>query len=105
MAYRELRAELLPGRCEVCEPLNAALERSGGYQVRCQGTGTELHHLRKRSSSGALAERDNVRVSCHTGNMAVEMYPAAALVSGLVIREGHPDWERLSSRTWRMNNR
>lgn len=108
-AYAELRHELLPGRCDVCAPLAAAAAEMDAEEgttttlPRCTGTATELHHLRKRSSSGALAERDNVRRSCHDGNQAVERHPRQAERAGLVIREGHPDWDRFSSRTWRKN--
>lgn len=108
-AYRALRHELLPGPCEVCGPLAVAaaeMDAEEGTTTRlptCAGTATQLHHLRKRSSSGALAERDNVRRSCHDGNQAVERHPRQAERAGLAIREGHPDWDRFSSRTWRKN--
>lgn len=96
-AYAALRAELLPGTCEVCPPLEAA-----GVEVpRSPHLGTELHHRRKRSAAGALPERGNVLVSCHTGNMLVEEYPLQAHAAGVVLREGDPEWEAMSARTWR----
>jgi hypothetical protein len=98
-AYKALRHELLPGPCEVCPALQAQ-----GVQVQCEGTAHELHHLRKRSSSGALAERTNVRRSCWTGNQAVERWPTEARAARLVVREGDPEWDSLSSRLWRLNN-
>jgi hypothetical protein len=102
-AYAALRAELLPGPCEVCAPLIAAGEAlTEPVRLECAGRATELHHRRKRSSSGALANRDNVVRSCHDGNMAVEHYPVQAEHAGLVVREGHPEWDALSSRTWRL---
>lgn len=101
-AYSALRALLVPGPCEVCPPLIAAgLELDRPVRLTCGRIGTELHHRRKRSSSGALANRDNVVVSCHDGNMAVEQYPVQAEHAGLVVREGHPEWDALSARTWR----
>ena len=58
-------------------------------------------HLRKRSSAGALANPANVVPVCHACNMAIEDHPAAARAAGLVVREGDPEWEALSARTWR----
>lgn len=101
-AYRELRAWLLPGQCEVC----ALLERAGvttSYGSRPH-YGGELHHRRKRSSSGALAERGNVLISCHEGNALVERYAerARSIGSQLVLREGDAEWEAMSKRAWRL---
>lgn len=95
-AYAALRHELIPGRCQVCPRL-----AQHGLVIECAGTGYELHHRRKRSSAGALANRDNVLVSCHDGNMAVEDHPTIARAAGLVIREGDDEWEALSARAWR----
>lgn len=99
-AYRELRARLIPGPCEVCPQLIAA-----GVEISCDGLAHELHHRRKRSSSGALANRANVVVCCHTANMAMEdraeVIPVAEQL-GLVVREGHPEWDELSARAWRL---
>ena len=98
-AYAQLRAELLPGPCGVCPRL-----ADHGLVLPCSGTGHELHHRRKRSSAGALAERRNVVVSCHAGNMAVEDHPGIARDAGLVLREGDPDWAAMSARRWRKNH-
>lgn len=70
----------------------------------CGGRATELHHRRKRSSSGAIAHRDNVVPSCHDGNMTVEDQPLVAREAGMVLREGDDDWERFSARLWRKAN-
>lgn len=101
-AYSKLRAALLPGKCEVC----SWLERAGvttTYGSRPH-YGGELHHRRKRSSSGALAERGNVLVACHEGNALVERYAeqARSLGSVLVLREGDDEWEAMSKRAWRL---
>jgi hypothetical protein len=99
-AYRALRAALLPGACEVCARLEAfGVPTPHGSSPH---RGDELHHRRKRSASGALAERANVLVSCHEGNMLVEAYPVEAHRADLVVREGDPEWSALSSRTWRL---
>lgn len=106
--YEQLRARLLPGPCKVCGPLLAAdaelaIEQPDliRVRVRCDGTATELHHRRKRSSAGAYTNPANVVPSCHAGNMAVEHYPIHARHAGLAIRPGHPEWEALSARAWR----
>lgn len=108
-AYRQLRAQLLGQPCQVCPPLLEAarqmLERGAitrPLELTCGGRSTECHHRRKRSSAGALAEPANVVASCHDGNMAVEAHPLVALEAGLVVREGHPEWDALSARTWRL---
>jgi hypothetical protein len=86
----------------VCQPLIAAAATMDvDLRLRCGRWATEMHHRRKRSSSGALAHPDNVVPSCHDGNMAVEDWPLVARRAGLVLREGDPDWDRLSARTWR----
>lgn len=101
-AYRALRDWLLPGTCELCPRMHAAARHLGEpLHLECGQRATELHHRRKRSSAGALAHPDNVVPCCHDGNMAVEDHPTIALHAGLVIREGHPDWDRLSARAWR----
>lgn len=107
-AYKQLRLQLLGGSCEVCGPMLAASadlvasgEIAAPIRLRCTRVATEIHHRRKRSSAGALAHRDNATPSCHDGNMAVEHYPLVARAAGMVLREGDPDWERLSSRAWR----
>lgn len=101
-AYRALRAWLLPGQCEVCRLLESAgVETSYGSRPHYGG---ELHHRRKRSSSGALADRANVLISCHEGNALVERYPerARSIGTALVLREGDAEWEALGSRAWRL---
>lgn len=101
-AYRALRAWLLPGQCEVCVLLESAgVETTYGSKPHYGGT---LHHRRKRSSSGALADRANVLVACAEGNATVERYPERARSVGtqLVVREGDPEWDALSSRAWRL---
>lgn len=69
--------------------------------LRCLGRSTELHHRRKRSSAGALAHRDNAVPACHDGNMAVEDHPLVAREARMVLREGDPEWDEFSARTWR----
>lgn len=107
-AYTAMRDELLGGHCQVCGPLLAAdaelADTPGLARVRltCGGPSTELHHRRKLSSSGARTNPANVVPSCHDGNMAVEHYPIQAKHAGLAVRQGHPDWEALSSRAWRL---
>lgn len=107
-AYAALRQELLGGACEVCPPLFAAADRLAAQgvllaplQLTCGGRATEIHHRRKRSSSGAIAHRDNCVPSCHDGNMAVEAHPTVAREAAMVLREGDPEWEALSVRAWR----
>lgn len=93
--YAALRATLLPAPCGA----GLALAKLGlGF---CTREATELHHRRKRSSAGALAHPGNVIPVCHSCNMAIEDYPAEARAAGLVVREGDPEWDRLSARAWR----
>lgn len=94
-AYRLLRWRLIPGPCEA----GPKLQTVNVYD--CTHHATELHHLRKRSAAGALANPANVVPVCHACNMAIEDYPVAARAAGLVVREGDPEWEALSARTWR----
>lgn len=99
-AYAALRRLLLPGTCQVCARLHAAgVPTPHGLDPH---RGTELHHRRKRSSTGALAEPANVLVSCHEGNQLVEAYPVEAHRVDLVVREGDPEWAALGARAWRM---
>lgn len=100
-AYAKLRAEMLPANdpkfCEAGWRLAAE-----GVEVRCTATATQLHHLRKRSSSGALANPANVVRTCGWCNTeGIEGHPVEAEAAGLVLREGHPDWEAMSAREWR----
>lgn len=102
-AYRDLRQQLLGGACELCTLMFEAARRLGRpLRLSCGGRASELHHRRKRSSAGALANRDNVVPCCHDGNQAVEAEPAIAREAGLVVREGDPEWDALSSRAWRL---
>lgn len=94
--YRWLRHELLPGRCRTCPRL---ADQIPGYQP-CTGYATELHHLRKLSAAGALANPANVVETCRAGNRAVEDYPEAAHDAGLAIRPCCPEWEHLGARVW-----
>lgn len=71
------------------------------FSSSCTFVATELHHLRKRSSAGALCNPANVRTVCHECNMDIEDRPEAAEAAGLVVREVHPEWEALSARAWR----
>lgn len=101
--YDQLRHRLLPGPCQVCGPLRAAAAELGRpIPLLCAGTAFELHHRRKRSSAGALTNPANVLRSCNTGNLAIEDHPVAAKKAGLVVRPGHPEWEALSARAWRL---
>ena len=104
-AYQQLRLQLLGGQCMVCPAMHAAAARLE-VQLRlvCGGRATELHHRRKRSSSGAIAHPDNVVPSCHDGNMSVEDQPTIARAAGMVLREGDDDWERLCARLCRKAN-
>lgn len=102
-AYRDLRARLLGGPCEVCPAMHAAaarLERT--ITLVCAGRSTELNHRRKRSSAGALANPDNVQPCCHAGNQAVEHWPEVAHEAGTVVREDDPEWDALGARAWRL---
>lgn len=65
----------------------------------CTRTADGLHHLRKKSSGGALMDPDNVLRSCNHCNTWVEDHPTLAWEAGLVVRAGDPDWERLGSVT------
>lgn len=94
--YEWLRAVMLPGRCRTCPAL---AEQIPGYQP-CGGLGTELHHLRKRSSAGAIANPRNVVPTCRAGNRAVEDHPEASHLAGLAIRECCDDYETLGRRVW-----
>lgn len=70
--------------------------------VGCTVAASELHHLRKRSSSGALCNPANVIVTCHHCNVvSIESFPIEARLAGLVVREGDPLWDSLSARAWR----
>ena len=68
----------------------------------CTYKATELHHLRKRSSSGALCNPEGVVPVCSPCNLAIEDHPEEAHGAGLVVREGDPMWDALSSRAWRL---
>lgn len=61
----------------------------------CTRVATGLHHLRKKSAGGALMDPDNVVRSCNACNTWVEDHPEKAEKAGLVVRPGHPDYERL----------
>lgn len=107
-AYRELRARRIGDPCEVCGPMNAAGQQlldlgeiDRWTPLRCGRRSTEMHHRRKRSSAGALAHPDNAVPSCHDGNMAVEDHPLVARAARMVLREGDPEWDEFSARTWR----
>lgn len=97
--YRALRARLLPGTCEACPKLAAE-----GIETKPNPhRGDTLHHRRKRGASGALANPANVIVACNYANAElIESHPIEAKRAGLVVREGHPEWEALSSRAWRL---
>lgn len=61
----------------------------------CTRRATGLHHLRKKSSQGALMEPDNVLRSCDPCNGWVEDHDERARKAGLVVRSGDPEWDRL----------
>lgn len=101
--YRELRRELLklddPSALVACEAGQLLAEYGIGG---CTGVATELHHVRKRSSAGALCNPANVKTTCHHCNVfGIENHPKEARLAGLVVREGDPQWDALSSRAWR----
>lgn len=101
--YALLRRNLL----KLDDPTNVTLCAAGALLTErgiavCTYEATELHHLRKRSSSGALCHPLNVKPVCSACNLAIEDHPDEAEAAGLVIREGHPMWDALSSRAWRL---
>lgn len=87
---------------EAAEKLLAEGTIDRPLRLACGGAATELHHRRKRSSAGSLANPDNVLPSCHDGNMAVEAHGVVAKEAGVVVRPGHPEWDSLSARAWRL---
>lgn len=85
--------------CEVCPVLD-----EGGIEVHCSGQIEGLHERRKSGAGGSRLNRDNLIPSCNWGNGFMEdavgsdrAYIESHEV-GLVVREGHPDWDRLSKR-------
>lgn len=68
---------------------------------RCWGQ-LSFHHRRKAGAQGAYTV-ENGATLCIGHNVWVEDHPdaAEALDPSLVIREGHPDWERLGRRAAR----
>lgn len=66
---------------------------------RCDRRAEGLHHLRKRSSAGAIACEANTWPACNNCNGWVEDNPDAARDLGLVVREGDPRWPDLGQRT------
>jgi hypothetical protein len=85
--------------CRVC-PILAV----GGIETHCAGVIQGLHERRKSSAGGSRVNPKNLVPSCNWGNTAgiedavgwhrefVEKH------SGLVVREGHPEWEELGAR-------
>ena len=56
------------------------------FDENCTGRATGLHHLRKRSQGGDLADPENVLASCSYCNGAIEDNPREAHERGFVIR-------------------
>lgn len=83
-------------RCEVCPRIDAA-----GYQVRCAGAVQGVHERRKRSSGGSLVVAENLIPSCNWGNGWIEDNPGRARETGtgLVVRSGDEEWDRLGVRS------
>lgn len=99
---QEMRGVAYPPICQA----GLRFRRAGFPRLanRCTGIATELHHLRKRSSAGALANPENVLPVCSACNLTVEDHPEEARKAGLVVREGDSQWDALSSRAWRKNH-
>jgi hypothetical protein len=89
----------LSDRCEVGPVIRTADPLWSGCRGRAQG----LHHLRKRSASGALVSRANTLRACNPCNGWPEDFPTLAKAVGLTIIEGHPDWDRLGARVVRQD--
>ena len=65
----------------------------------CRRKATGLHHLRKRSSAGAITCSANTLSSCDPCNGWVEDHPKLARLAKLVIRaEDRELWEQLGAR-------
>lgn len=65
----------------------------------CTGQADGLHHLRKRSSTGAICCEANTVAACNACNSGwVESKPKLAEYGDLTIRQGHPRWAELGQR-------
>ena len=65
----------------------------------CRRKATGLHHLRKRSSAGAITCSANTLSACDPCNGWVEDHPKLAKLVELVIRPEHGErWEQLGAR-------
>lgn len=62
---------------------------------RCAGEAIGLHERRKRSSTGSLLNRANLRRCCAPCNSWVEEHPRVAHMLGLVVRPGDREWAEL----------
>lgn len=104
-----VEAAITAGRtCEVCP----VLERLG-IETHCQQQIGGIHERRKSGAGGSRVNPDNLIPACNWGNERIESVvdvtepsPENPLGgerwrvehSELVVREGHPDWDRLSKR-------
>lgn len=71
----------------------------------CRGWATGLHHLRKRSSGGALISEANTLTGCNPCNAGwIEDHPRLARKAGLVVRSGDPLWDELGARAARLED-
>lgn len=84
-------------RCEM-----SMVYESLGIAHRCQGRISGLHERRKSSSGGSRLHPDNLVPACSWCNTFAEdaVGEDRRLIeeSYLVVREGDPDWDRLSKR-------
>lgn len=97
MSYGDYVAERLAAepRCQ----LNTKIIEVDPLWFGCTGRAEGLHHLRKRSSAGAICCDANTIPACNACNAGwVEHHPALAELGHLVIRQGHPRWDELGQR-------
>lgn len=73
-----------------------------GIGPRCAVAIGGMHERRKSGSGGSRVNPDNLMAACNVCNGWLEdcVEPERSMVeeAGLVVREGHPDWDRLSKR-------
>lgn len=83
--------------CEICPVLEEF-----GVQVHCAGRIEGMHERRKSGSGGSRMNHDNLIPACNWGNGYLEDCTGDVRIYveevGLVVREGHPDWDRFSKR-------
>lgn len=68
----------------------------------CGGRPTDLHHRREMSMGGAYTNPANVVPLCRSDHDAVHADPAGSAAKGWLVTEGHPEFESLGARIWRI---